>query len=229
VIAVVLATSVLALLLATAAPRAEAVSFVDKQVQAGAFLIQKYINDYGQNNRFVYPPTSMVKKGGGLPGSTVIWPSNPWTGRAMAPGTSRGTYTYTPSASGATYKLVVHLSSGNWPLTGGVPAWFKPERNTASKQNLLLLQRYLDAYKAANGDYPATGSLTPETFPSPTYVWPKNPWSGTDMAASDAIGDFSYTRISATDFTLKVKLTSGWSDPFGPASLLSKLRVSPGD
>ncbi len=85
-IAVVLATAVLALLLAAAAPRAEAVSFVDKQVQAGALLIQKYINDYGQNNRFVYPPKSMVKKGGGLPGSTSIWPSNPWTGRIMAPG-----------------------------------------------------------------------------------------------------------------------------------------------
>jgi type II secretory pathway pseudopilin PulG len=228
VIAVVLATAVLALLLAAAAPRAEAVSFVDKQVQAGALLIQKYINDYGQNNRFVYPPKSMVKKGGGLPGSTSIWPSNPWTGRIMAPGTARGTYTYTPSASGATYKFIVHLSSGNWPLTGGVPAWFKPERNTASKQNLLLLQRYLDAYQAAHADYPATGSLTPETFSSPTYVWPKNPWTGTAMAASDGLGDFSYTRISATDFTLKVKLTSGWSDPFGPASLLSRLTATPG-
>ena len=42
----------------------------------------------------------MVKKGGGLPNSTVIWPSNPWTGKIMAPGTSRGTYTYTLGASG---------------------------------------------------------------------------------------------------------------------------------
>ena len=215
-IAVALATTVLALLLAAAAPRAEAVSFVDKQVQAGALLIQKYINDYGQDKRFVYPPKSMVKKGGGLPGSASIWPSNPWTGRIMAPGTARGTYTYTPSASGATYRFVVHLSSGNWTLSGGVPAWFKPERNTAARQNLLLLQRYLDAYKAAHADYPATGSLTPETFPSPTYVWPRNPWTGAAMAASDTLGDFSYARVSATDFTLKVKLTSGWSEAFGP-------------
>ena len=47
-IATVLAAAVLALLLAAAAPRAEAISFVDKQVLAGALLIQKYINDYGQ-------------------------------------------------------------------------------------------------------------------------------------------------------------------------------------
>ena len=59
-------------------------------------------------------------------------------------------------------------------------------------------------------------------------MWPKNPWTGTAMAASDGLGDFSYTRISATDFTLKVKLTSGWSEVFGPASLLSSLTVTPG-
>ena len=227
-LAIVLTTAAVALLFTAVAPRAEAVSFVDRQVQAGSLLIQKYVNDYGQSNRFLYPPKSMVKKGGGLPGSTAIWPSNPWTGKVMAPGTSRGTYTYAPSAGGATYKLVVHLSSGNWTLTGGVPSWFKPERNTASKQNLLLLQRYLDTYKLANGDYPATGSLTPDAFPSPTYVWPKNPWTGAAMAASDALGDFSYARVSATDFTLRVKLTSGWSDPFGPASLLARLTMTPG-
>ena len=208
-IAVVLATAVLALLLAAAAPRAEAVSFVDKQVQAGALLIQKYINAYGQAHQFVYPPKSMVKKGGGLPDATVIWPSNPWTGRVMGPGTSRGTFTYTLRDNDTAYTLTVHLSGSNCLLKSAMPSWLKTERNTAAKQNLLLLQRYLDTYKAAHADYPATGSLTPETFPSPTYVWPKNPWTGTAMAASDGLGDFSYTRVSATDFTLKVKLTSG--------------------
>jgi type II secretory pathway pseudopilin PulG len=229
VIAVVLATALTALLLGAAAPHAEAVSFVDKQVQAGALLIQNYINTYGQAHQFTYPPKSMVKKGGGLPNATVIWPSNPWTGKVMGPGTSRGTYTYTPAADGRSYRLTVHLSSGNYLLRSGMPAWLKTERNTASKQNLLLLQRYLDAYRVANADYPATGSLTAETFPSPTYVWPKNPWTGAAMAAGDALGDFSYTRVSATDFTLKVKLTTGWSDPFGPASLLGRLTVAPGD
>ena len=85
-IVVVLATAALALLLAVAAPRAEAVSFVDKQVQAGALLIQNYINTYGQAHQFVYPPKTMVKKGGGLPNATLIWPSNPWTGKIMGSG-----------------------------------------------------------------------------------------------------------------------------------------------
>ena len=149
VIVVALATAVLALASAAAAPRAEAVSFVDKQVQAGALLIQNYINTYGQAHRFVYPPKSMVKKGGGLPNATVIWPSNPWTGRIMAPGTSRGTYTYTLGAGNLSYRLTVHLSSGNYVLKSAMPSWFKTERNQAARQNLLLLQRYVEAYAAA--------------------------------------------------------------------------------
>ncbi len=227
-IAVVLATAVLALLLAAAAPRAEAVSFVDKQVQAGALLIQKYINDYGQNNRFIYPPKSMVKKGGGLPGSTSIWPSNPWTGRIMGPGTARGTYTYTPSASGATYRFVVHLSSGNWPLTGGVPAWFKPERNTASKQNLLLLQRYVEAYAASHaGAYPTPDVVTATGFGT-SFIWPKNPWTGADMAAGTTVGCFSYTGGGAT-YALRVMLTNGWwSTTLGALPVLGQLSTSPG-
>jgi hypothetical protein len=226
---VVLTTVAVALLFAAAAPRAEAVSFVDKQVQAGSLLIQKYVNDYGQGNRFVYPTKSMVKKGGGLPGSGAIWPSNPWTGRIMAPGTSRGTYTYTPSASRATYKLVVHLSSGNWTLTGGVPAWFKPERNTASRQGLLLLQRYVEAYAASHGGvYPAAADVTAGTFGA-SYVWPKNPWTGSDMVAGATAGDFDYTQLSGgSGYSLKVMLTGGWSTALGPLPTLGQLTTTPG-
>ena len=228
VIVVVLATAVIALTSALAAPGAEAVSFVDKQVQAGALLIQNYVNTYGQAHQFVYPPKSMVKKGGGLPNATVIWPSNPWTGRIMAPGTARGTYTYTLGAGNLSYRLTVHLSSGNYVLKSGMPSWLKAERNTAATQNLLLLQRYVEAYAAAHGGYPATGSLTPETLAGPTYVWPRNPWTGAVMGASDGLGDFSYARISSTEFTLKVRLTTGWSETFGPVALLSGLTATPG-
>ena len=228
-LAVVLATTALALLLAAAAPRpAQAVSFVDKQVQAGGLLIQNYVNTYGMKHGFVFPDKAAVKKGGGLEDQTRIWPSNPWTGKLMGPGTSRGTYTYTLRNSGTAYTLTMHFSSGKYAFTGSMPTWLKTERNTASRQNLLLLQRYLDAYRAANPDYPATDALTPDTLPSPTYVWPTNAWTGTAMAASDALGDFSYTRLSPSGYTLKVKLTSGWSNPLQPL-LLGQLTTSPSD
>ena len=107
----------------------------------------------------------MVKKGGGLPNATVIWPSNPWTGRIMGPGTSRGTYTYTLGADGLSYSLTVHLSSGNYVLKSAMPSWLKSERNTAAKQNLLLLQRYVEAYAAAHGgSYPAADLVTSGGF-----------------------------------------------------------------
>ena len=49
------------------------------------------------------------------------------------------------------------------------------------------------------------------------------------MAASDNLGDFSYTRLSSSDFALKVRLTTGWSEVFRPVSLISKVTATPGD
>ena len=231
-IATGLAAAVLALMLATAAPRADAaMPFVDKQVMAGALLVQKYVNDYGQTNRFVYPPVTMVKQGGKLPGSTFIWPSNPWTGRVMGPGTSRGTYTYRLTGSGSGYILTVHLSSSNQKLTGGTPSWFKPERDTACKQNLYLLQRYVEAYAASHGSlYPTADLVNAATFGLPGYVWPIDPWSGAAMVQGTSVGDFSYTQLTAgTSYSLKVMQTNGkWSSPLGPLSAISRLTATPG-
>jgi hypothetical protein len=211
---VVLATAVLALTFAAATPRADALSFVDKQVQAGGLLIQNYINTYGQAHQFVYPPKSMVRKGGKLPNSTLIWPANPWSGKVMGPGRSRGTYTYTLGAEGRSYKLTMHLSKGNFVFKSAMPSWFKKERNTASKHNLLLWQRYLTSYHLQHGVYPE--ALTEVAFPSVTYAWPGNPWTGAAAVPGDGLGELGYTR-TASGFTLKVKLTTGWSSPaLGP-------------
>jgi hypothetical protein len=227
-LAVVLATTALALLLAAAAPRpAEAVGFVDKQVQAGGLLIQNYINAYGMKHGFTFPDKAAVKKGGGLEDKTRIWPSNPWTGKLMGPGTSRGTYTYTLRNSGTAYTLTMHLSSGKYAFSGTLPPWLKTERNTASMQDLLLLQRYVEAYAAAHGGtYPAAADVTP-TAAFSGYTWPKNPWTGADMAAGDTPGCFRYT-VGGASYSLRVMLTTGWSPtPLTPL-LISRLTATPG-
>lgn len=199
---------------------AVAVSFVDRQVQASGLLLQNAIDRYGQARQFVYPPVKMVRKGGGL--TTPIWPANPWTGKVMAPGKSRGTYTYTLGAGGTSYKLVLHLSSGNYKLTGGMPRWFKSERDTAATQNLLLLQRYVEAYAATHaGSYPAAAEMTREAFGA-GYVWPRNPWTREPMAAGTAVGDYAYTSDD-DGYTLKVRLTTGWSSP--PLSPIGVTRI----
>lgn len=213
IIATLVATAACALLLAFAAPRAEAISFVDKQVQAGGLLIQNYIDKYGAANQFRYPPKTMVKKGGGLPDSNLMWPANPWTGKVMAAGTSRGTYTYTVGTAGTSYKLTMHFSKGGYTFKGSMPPWLRSERNTASRQNILLLQRYLANYHLVHNDYPA--ALDATSLPVP-YVWPVNPWTGAAVVTGDGLGELAYTRGGAASFSLKVKLTSGWSPVLGP-------------
>lgn len=94
-----LACAACALLLAAGVARpgdARALSFVDTQVS---------------KNGFVYPPKSAVRKSGAL--VAPVWPGNPWTGGTMAPGTTKGTYTYTPKADHRGYTLVGHLSKGS--------------------------------------------------------------------------------------------------------------------
>ena len=220
----VLATAILALALGAAAPRALAVGFVDKQVEAGGLLLQNYVNTYGMTHGFAFPAVSMVKKGGGLEDATRIWPSNPWTGKLMGPGTARGTYTYALRNEGTAYSLTMHLSRGKYVFTGTMPAWMKKERDTAATQNGWLLRRYLDAYAAAHGGaYPAPDDVTPAIFSG--YSWPTNPWTGAAMAQSATLGDFAYTG-GGTSYTLRVKLTTGWTSI--PVALVSTLTTVPG-
>ena len=228
-LAVVLATTALALLLAAAAPRAEAISFVDKQVQAGGLLIQNYVNKYGAAHEFVFPPKTMVKKGGGLPDSKLMWPANPWTGRTMASGTARGSYTYTLGAGGTSYKLTMHFSKGSYVFRGSMPTWLKNERDTGAKQNLLLLQRYIESYAASHGGYPVAADVTPTAFGA-SYAWPKNPWTGAAMTQSAALGDFAYAQKSAgAGYQLTVHVARGEDLILTQLAVGSLLSAAPAD
>lgn len=227
IIAAAVAAATLALALGAAAPRAQAVSFVDKQVQAGGLLIQNYINKYGTSHGFQFPPKSMVKKGGGLPDSTLMWPANPWTGRTMAPGTSRGSYTYALGAGGISYKLTMHFSSGKYVFKGSMPTWLKTERDTAARQNLLLLQRYIESYAASHGGYPTAAEVDPATFGA-SYAWPRNPWTGTAMAQGAGPGEFAYTRTAA-GYELRVHVARGSELVLTQLAVGSLLSQSPRD
>jgi hypothetical protein len=211
-IAALLAVTVLALLLGAAAPRAEAISFVDKQVQAGGLLIQNYIDKYGMAHEFVFPDKAVVKKGGGLPDATLMWPANPWTGKTMGPGTARGTYTYTLGAGGTSYKLVMHFSKGGYTFRSSLPRWLKTQRDATSKQNLMLLQRYVEATAASSHVYPATGAFTKDTYAG--SGWPLNTWTGKDMAVGTGLGDYGYAQktvnnVVGAGYELTTKLSNG--------------------
>jgi hypothetical protein len=205
--AALLAVAAFALLTGAAAPRASALSFVDKQVQGSGLLIQNYIDKYGVAHAFVFPDKSMVKKGGGLPDARLMWPANPWTGRTMGPGTARGTYTYTLGAAGISYKLTMHLSSGHYTLRGSMPRWLKSDRDTATKQNLLLLQRYVEAATPSHV-YPAGGTFIRDAYED--FTWPVNAWTGQDMTVATSLGDYSYTQKNGGEgYELTTRLSNG--------------------
>jgi hypothetical protein len=118
-----------ALLIGAAAPVADALTR-DAQTKQNVRLLKTYIDGFAAARGFAFPAAAVVKKGGGL--TAPAWPTNAWTGRAMAPGTARGAYTYTLGAGGGSFTLVGHLSSGSFTLTGGTPAWLTAERAAAA-------------------------------------------------------------------------------------------------
>jgi hypothetical protein len=202
-----------AVLLVTAAlPTAAsaAVSFVDKQVQMNILLLQGYINTQAEKNGFVYPARDDVKKGGAL--VAPLWPGNPWTGGTMAPGTSRGTYTYTVKADLSGYTLVGHLSKGSYKVTGGVPVWLKDERDAGAKSGLALVQQYVEMWARANaGAYPAETDVAsggPVGLQPGVPIWPQSPWTHAPMTQGTATGDYAYA-LTAGGYTLRVHLATG--------------------
>jgi hypothetical protein len=202
------------LLLAATLPAAAsaAANFVDQQVQMNVLLVQGYINTQAEKNGFVYPARADVKKGGAL--SAPVWPGNPWSGGTMAPGTSKGTYTYTVKADLSSYTLVGHLSKGSYKVSGGVPKWLKDERDASTKAGLALLQQYVDDYAQAHqGAFPQTvdvaaGGAVGRQPGVP--IWPQNPWTHVAMTQGQANGDFVYSLAGGgSNYTLRAHLATG--------------------
>ena len=211
---ILLKTLVVALLLAATLPSAAdaAVSFVDQQVQMNILLLQGYINTQAEKRGFVYPAQADVKKGGAL--VAPVWPGNPWTGGTMAPGTSKGTYTYTVKADLSSYTLVGHLSKGSYKVTGSVPRWLKDERDASTKSGLALLQQYLEQWaRAHSATYPEAADVSsggPVGLQPGVPIWPQSPWAHAAMTQGQAAGDFAYSLTGGgSGYSLRAHLATG--------------------
>ena len=191
---------------------ARALSFVDKQVQMNILLLHGYIDTQVSKNGFVYPARNDVKKGGAL--VAPVWPGNPWTGGTMAPGTSRGTCTYTVKADLSGYTLVGHLSKGSYKVTGGVPRWLKNERAASTKAGLTLLQQYVEMWARAHaGAYPTVADVATRGavgLQPGVPIWPQSPWTHAAMTQSQATGDFAYSLSGGgSGYSLRAHLATG--------------------
>ena len=204
------ALAALAAALPGAASAAE--NFVDKQVQMNILLLQGYINTQAEKNSFVYSARADVKKGGAL--VAPVWPGNPWTGGTMAPGTSKGTYTYTVKVDLSSYTLVGHLSKGSYKVTGGAPKWLKDERDASTKAGLSLLQQYVEMWAQTHaGAYPAEADVAaggPVGLQPGVPIWPQSPWTHAAMTQGQATGDFAYTLSGGgSGYVLRAHLATG--------------------
>lgn len=201
-----------ALTLGPAAARpaaAPAVGFVDQQVEAQILLLQGYVNATGQRDGFVYPLVKYVNKNGHKHGLLApIWPGNPWTGKPMVPGKAKGDYTYTVKADLSGYTLVGHLSNGKkYTVTGGMPGWFKSERDETTKTGVDLIGEAVMRYARLNAYALPTSAAQADLAPL-MWPWPQNPYTSADMVVAATIGDYGYSHTDS-GFTLTGHLSGG--------------------
>lgn len=83
----------------------------DQQVIQGIISIQMGIQSWAAANNGVYPTQAEVSSTGGVAQYVDPWPTNPYSGQPMAPGTSQGDYTYEQLNAGQAYRLTGFLSN----------------------------------------------------------------------------------------------------------------------
>ena len=219
---------------------AVALGFFDRQVKQNVLLLRGYIDRQAARNGFLYPTRAQVRKGGGL--SAPVWPLNPWSGRPMAPGSGRGAFTYTPAAGRHSYTLVAHLSGGSYRLTGASPAWLATERarsaaelatvradltttqsqlaaaqDTEAELGARVVKGYIESWGFLhNATAPLSADISPAGVGAGYGFWPKNPWSGGDMALGWSAGDLSYAHQSdGISYAFAVRSSAGAIDLSG--------------
>jgi hypothetical protein len=89
-----------------------------QQVIDAIVKLQTGVTTWATNNNNLYPTPADVSQAGGVAAYVNPWPTNPYTGQPMKPGTQPGDYTYEQLNGGAGYKLTGYISNG---LTYTVP------------------------------------------------------------------------------------------------------------
>jgi len=89
-----------------------------QQVIDAIVKLQTGVTTWATNNNGLYPTPIDVSQAGGVAAYVDPWPTNPYTGQPMKPGTQPGDYTYEQLNGGAGYKLTGYIRNG---LTFPVP------------------------------------------------------------------------------------------------------------
>jgi hypothetical protein len=103
----------------TASPSASPTQSAEaQQVIDGIDRIQAGVMTWSANNNGLYPQPQEVTASGDVAQFVEPWPTNPYSGATMSPGTEPGSYIYEQLNGGAGYRLTGYVSGG---LTYTVP------------------------------------------------------------------------------------------------------------
>jgi hypothetical protein len=102
----------------SSSPSASPSPGADQQVIDAITKLQTGVITWATNNNNLYPTPTDVSQTGGVATYVDPWPTNPYTGQPMKPGTQPGDYIYEQLNGGAGYKLTGYISNG---LTYTVP------------------------------------------------------------------------------------------------------------
>jgi hypothetical protein len=198
----------------------------DDAMRQAVMALRGLIDRQGAAHFFEYPTRREVRDGGGL---SNWWPSDPWTGGALSPGSGVGHYRYTTTRDRRHYRLVGYLPSGGTVVaTGGMPHEIMLAYDHRGEEGVNLIRQYIEDYAAAHhGLYPAPADVAADGAvgmePARRY-WPSNPWDHAVMTQRNDHGSFAYSvapdRLSYTlslhralkhDYVLGgIRATSPW-------------------
>ncbi|MEE4276140.1 MAG: hypothetical protein V2J16_09795 [Thermoleophilia bacterium] len=84
----------------------------DDQVRAAITRLQVGVLSWAADHGGLFPPVNAVTAAGEVGAYVDPWPTNPFTGAPMQPGSAAGDYTYEQLDAGQTYRLTGYLSDG---------------------------------------------------------------------------------------------------------------------
>jgi hypothetical protein len=178
----------------------------DDLMKTSLVALQSAVEQSGAARMYVYPHPKTVRPAGGL--AIAFWPRDPWTGRRLTPGTTKGHYTYRRAKDERSYVLTGYLSGGRtFVVTGGMPHTPMLAYDHRGKEGLNLLFQYVEMWSRSHaGRLPVAAQVTRDGSVGRQeggLLWPSNPWDHGAMAQRADRGSFGYVRAAdGGSFTL---------------------------
>ena len=192
---------------AVSAPAARAVTR-DELMKTSLLALQCAIEKSGSAHMYVYPHPDSVSPAGGL--ASVFWPRDPWTGKRLTPGTTRGHYSYVRATDRRSYRLTGYLSGGRtFVVMGRMAHTPMLAYDHRGKEGLNLLFQYVRMWSLTHdGRLPTAAMVTREGSVGQQQrdlLWPSNPWDHGPMQQRADRGSFGYVRSAdGKTFTLNL-------------------------